>query len=75
MCNFKRRYKNSRWDYTGFLIVNVKKHVNSFSELDKETRVEVGNVIAYAEKALRELKIVLSVIEKIKQYCGFREYK
>lgn len=34
-----------------------KKHVNSFSELDKETRVEVGNVIAYAEKALRELKM------------------
>lgn len=42
----------------GFLIVNVKKHINSFSELNKEARIEIGNVIAYAEKALKELKIV-----------------
>ncbi len=45
----------------GFLIVNVKKHINSFSELDKEARIEIGNVIAYAEKALKELKIVQEV--------------
>ena len=45
----------------GFLIVNVKKHINSFSELNKEARIEIGNVIAYAEKALKELKIVQEV--------------
>lgn len=45
----------------GFLIVNVKKHVNSFSELNKEERNEIGNVIAYAEKALKELDIVQEV--------------
>lgn len=42
----------------GFLIVNTKRHVNSFSELNKEERNEIGNVIVYAEKALKELNIV-----------------
>lgn len=42
----------------GFLIVNIKKHVNSFSELNKEERNEIGDVIEYAEKALKELNIV-----------------
>lgn len=45
----------------GFLIVNTKRHVNSFSELNKEERIEIGNVIAYAEKALKELNIVKEV--------------
>ena len=45
----------------GFLIVNIKKHVNSFSELNKEERNEIGDVIAYAEKALKELNIVQEV--------------
>ena len=45
----------------GFLIVNIKRHVNSFSELNKEERNEIGNVIAYAEKALKELNIVQEV--------------
>ena len=45
----------------GFLIVNIKRHVNSFSELNKEERNEVGDVIVYAEKALKELKIVREV--------------
>jgi diadenosine tetraphosphate (Ap4A) HIT family hydrolase len=45
----------------GFLIVNVKKHVNSFSQLDKEERNEIGDVIAYAQKALKELNIVKEV--------------
>ena len=44
-----------------FLIVNTKRHVNSFSELNKEERIEVGNVIAYAEKALKELNIVKEI--------------
>lgn len=45
----------------GFLIVNVKKHTNSFSELSKEERNEISNVIYYAEKALKELDIVKEV--------------
>lgn len=45
----------------GFLIVNIKRHINSFSELSKEERNEVGNVITYAEKALKELNIVNEV--------------
>lgn len=45
----------------GFLIVNIKRHVNSFSELNKEERNEIGNVIAYAEKALKELNIIQEV--------------
>ena len=42
----------------GFFIINVKRHINSFSELNKEERTEIGNVIFYAEKALKELNIV-----------------
>lgn len=45
----------------GFLIVNVKRHVNSFSQLNKEERNEIGNIIACAEKALKELDIVEEV--------------
>ena len=45
----------------GFLIVNVKRHVNSISELNKEERHEVIDVIAQAEKALKELNITKEV--------------
>ena len=45
----------------GFLVLNVKRHVNSFSELSKEERYEVIDVIAYAEKALKELNIAKEV--------------
>ncbi len=45
----------------GFLIVTVKRHVNSFSELSKEERNEVSDVIVYAEKALKELNIVKEI--------------
>lgn len=45
----------------GFLIVNVKRHVNSFSQLSKEERHEVVDVISHAEKALRELNITKEV--------------
>ena len=41
----------------GFLIVNSKRHVNSFSEFSREERYEVSNVVALAEKALKELNI------------------
>ncbi len=41
----------------GFLIVNSKRHVNSFSELTREERYEASNIIALAEKALKELNI------------------
>lgn len=45
----------------GFLIITLKRHVNSFSELNKQERNEVGDVIAYTEKALKELNIVKEV--------------
>ena len=45
----------------GFLIVTVKRHINSFSQLTKEERIEIGNVIAYAEKALKELDIIKEI--------------
>ena len=42
----------------GFLIVNTKRHINSFSELSRDERIEIGDVIACAEKALKEIGIV-----------------
>ena len=45
----------------GFLIVNVKRHINSFAQLSKEERYEVADVIFYAEKALKELNITNEV--------------
>ena len=39
----------------GFLILTIKRHVNSFSQLSKEERYEVTDIIFYAEKALKEL--------------------
>lgn len=45
----------------GFLIVNIKRHINSFSELTKEERNEVGNVIAHTERALKELGTIKEV--------------
>lgn len=41
----------------GFLVINIKRHIKSFSELTKEERHEVADVIAAAEKALRDLGI------------------
>ncbi len=41
----------------GFLIINTKRHINSFSELNKEERNEIGDIILYAEKAIKELEI------------------
>lgn len=41
----------------GFLILTSKRHVNSFSQYTKEERDEISNVLYYAEKALKELKI------------------
>ena len=41
----------------GFLIVNSKRHVNSFSELTREERYEASNIVVLAEKALKELNI------------------
>ena len=45
----------------GFLIINVKRHIRSFSQLDKEERNEIGNLILYSERALKELKLVEEV--------------
>ena len=41
----------------GFLIVNVKRHVRSLSELNDAERHEVSDVVAVAERALKSLGI------------------
>lgn len=45
----------------GFLIISLKRHSNSFSELSKAERNEIGNIIYTAEKAMRELNIATEV--------------
>ena len=45
----------------GFMIINSKRHINSFSELSKEERYEMTDVISLTEKALKELNIVEEV--------------
>ena len=39
----------------GFLIITSKRHINSFSELSKEERIEIGDVLVAAEKSIKEL--------------------
>lgn len=46
---------------SGFLIVNCKRHVNSFSELTREERNEISDVIVIAERALKELGVAEKV--------------
>ncbi len=41
----------------GFLIINCKKHIRSFSELEEDERYEIVDVLYKAEKALKELHI------------------
>ena len=41
----------------GFLIITSKRHIQSFSELSEDERTEIGNTIAWAEKAIKELNI------------------
>ena len=41
----------------GFLIVNSKRHIKSFADLTEAERHEMVDVVAAAEKALRELGI------------------
>ena len=41
----------------GFLVISAKRQINSFSELEKSERDEIGDIIACAEKALRDLGI------------------
>ena len=45
----------------GFLIVQMKRHVHSFAELSDEERKELGDVMACAERALKELGITKQV--------------
>ena len=45
----------------GFMVLNSKRHINSVSDLSKEERYEIINVISLAEKALKELNIVEEV--------------
>lgn len=41
----------------GFLIINSKKHVNSFSKLEEDERHEIIDVLCETEKALKELNV------------------
>ena len=41
----------------GFLVVNSKRHISSISELTVEERIEMINIVAHAEKALKQLKL------------------
>ncbi len=41
----------------GFLVLNAKRHVNSFAELTLEERQEIGDILARAELALKRLGI------------------
>lgn len=45
----------------GFLIITLKRHVDSFSKLEKAEREEIDNIIYMADKALKELNIVEKV--------------
>ena len=45
----------------GFMVLNSKRHINSVSDLSKEERYEIIDIIYFAEKALRELKITEEV--------------
>lgn len=46
----------------GFLIVNVKRHINSFAELNKEERIEISNIITHAEQAIKSLNVGKEII-------------
>ncbi len=50
----------------GFLIISSKRHVTSFSQYTKEERLEIGEVLYYAEKALKDLKIAdeLTIVQE-----------
>ena len=41
----------------GFLVITSKRHINSFSELSRQERTEIGDVIANAEMAIKGLGI------------------
>ena len=41
----------------GFLVITAKRHIQSFAELTKEERSEIGDILSCAEKALKELHI------------------
>ena len=41
----------------GFLVITGKRHIQSFAELTKEERSEIGDILSCAEIALKELHI------------------
>ena len=45
----------------GFLIITSKRHIQSFTELFDEERMEIVNTIALAEKAIKDLHIAETV--------------
>lgn len=45
----------------GFLVLNAKRHVNSFAELTLEERQEIGDILARAELALKRLGITKEI--------------
>lgn len=45
----------------GFLVLNARRHVNSFAELTLDERHEIGDVLARAETALKQLGITKEI--------------
>ena len=45
----------------GFLIITSKRHIQSFAQLSEDERSEIGDTIAWAQKALKELHLAESV--------------
>lgn len=45
----------------GFLIITLKRHVSSFAQLYREEWTEMGDVIARAENALKELNLTKEI--------------
>ena len=46
----------------GFLVVNSKRHIRSISEFTVQERIEMINLVAHAEKALKELNLANGII-------------
>lgn len=45
----------------GFLVVNSKRHIRSISDLTVQERIEMINIVAHAEKALKQLDIASEI--------------
>jgi diadenosine tetraphosphate (Ap4A) HIT family hydrolase len=46
---------------SGFLVITCKRHIQSFMELSADERLEIGDTIVLAEKAIKDLNIAKTV--------------